>query len=288
LDVKFGLWSLVLHGNVGIRRAPSAVSSMCLNRCVEYLNNTVTDFWSPFDRYSPCRGGRSRAGGGEPEAGGDAKDTGAGAAANFREALDLWREVVEELKAARAEELEAARAEEERKKAVMRRILAHMVQPSVLQAFHGWMEVMEEAKAARVEEERRQAVMRRILVRMLQRSVSKALDRWMEALDAGAEEERKQSVLRGILAWMLQRTTAQALERWKEVVEEAAAALAEEEREKLETLKAKARMAHTMVHPRASKVIDTKADADVVTPSDAEQEAEMPRMHARIAAKSVP
>ena len=74
----------------------------------------------------------------------------------------------------------------------------------------------------------------------------------------------------------------------KRVARFEAEALAEEEREKLETLKAKARMAHTMVHPRASKVIDTKADADVVTPSDAEQEAEMPRMHARIAAKSVP
>jgi hypothetical protein len=121
--------------------------------------------------------------------------------------------------------------------------------------------------------------------------VSQALDRWMEALDAGAKEERKQSVMRGVLERMLQRTTAQALARWKEVVEEATVALAEEEREKLEMLKAKARMAHTMVQPSVSKVIDTRgdtrADAGVVAPSDAEQEAEMRRLHARIAGKSV-
>ena len=41
-----------------------------------------------------------------------------------------------------------------------------------------------ELKAARAEEERKQAVMRMILARMLQRTTAQALDRWVEVVEA--------------------------------------------------------------------------------------------------------
>jgi len=70
-------------------------------------------------------------------------------------------------------------------------------------------------------------------------------------------------------------------------LEAAAVARAEVERKKLEMLKVKARMAHTMV-PSVSQVIDAMADAGAVAPSDLEQEAEMRQLHAKNSEKSVP
>jgi hypothetical protein len=98
-----------------------------------------------------------------------------------REALvRLIKERELEWERGRERESWAARAEEERKQAVMHRILARMVQRSVSQALDRWVENVAEAAAARAEEERRRAVMRRILARIVQRSVSQALDRWVE------------------------------------------------------------------------------------------------------------
>jgi hypothetical protein len=63
----------------------------------------------------------------------------------------------------------------------MHRILARMVRRSGSQALDRWVENVADAAAARVEEERKQAVMRRILARMVQRNVSQApLDRGVE------------------------------------------------------------------------------------------------------------
>ena len=56
-------------------------------------------------------------------------------------------------------ELKAARAEEERKQAVMRRILARMVQRTTAQALDRWVEVVEEATVRRAEEQLQMAAL---------------------------------------------------------------------------------------------------------------------------------
>jgi len=53
----------------------------------------------------------------------------------------------------------------------------------IFAAFDRYSHDVESAAAARAEENRRQAVMRRILARMVQGSVTRALDRWMEAVE---------------------------------------------------------------------------------------------------------
>ena len=47
------------------------------------------------------------------------------------------------------------------------------------QVFYRWIESVDALKAAGAEEERKQAVMRKIVARMVQRTLSHALDRWM-------------------------------------------------------------------------------------------------------------
>ena len=103
------------------------------------------------------------------------------------------------------EEVAAARVEEER-------TLAWMMQQSVSQALHRWIDAVEEASATRSHEERRQAVMRRIVLRMSQRNISQALDRWMEKM-----VKRKAMVAkctRAVLRWKL-RAVVRCLEAWR-------------------------------------------------------------------------
>ena len=117
-----------------------------------------------------------------------------------------WGESVVEIKGKRAEEVQerqAARAEEERKQAVMRRIVGRMSKQALAVCLDAWAEYA-------AEEGRKRALMTRIVMRLSQRLLSCVFERWcgmVELLTAErveeeekrvqeqAEEERKHAVM---------------------------------------------------------------------------------------------
>jgi hypothetical protein len=89
----------------------------------------------------------------------------------------------------------------------------------VVRCLEAWRELT-------AQEVRKRDLMGRIVARMLQRSLSLAMDLWQQNVSAArqgrAEEERKQSVVSRIIRRMLNQAQAAALERWSTNVSELA------------------------------------------------------------------
>ena len=89
----------------------------------------------------------------------------------------------------------------------MRRVLARILNQTLLGAIERWRGKVAERNAKQAEEERKQALFRRIAAKIFHKCLSGAFEKWSEIVEqaraereaAAREEQRRQSIMKRML-----------------------------------------------------------------------------------------